>query len=158
MSVDRAWIAAHIPHQGAMCLLDHVIEWDRQRIICQSVSHRAGDNPLRSKGCLHAVCGIEYAAQAMAVHGALCSEDGGRPCAGYLASIRGVELAVARLDDIASPLTIAAEQLGGDGNSVLYAFAISSQGKILLNGRAAVILDADLLGNPPTAAADRSTS
>lgn len=158
MNLDRAWIAAHIPHQGTMCLLDRVIEWDCGRIACQAMSHRAGDNPLRSKGCLHAVCGIEYAAQAMAVHGALCSEGGGRPRAGYLASIRGVELAVARLDDIASPLTVAAEQLGGDGNGVLYAFAISSQGTILLNGRAAVILDADMLGSEPRVAADRSTS
>ena len=34
-------------------------------------SHRAADNPLRAHGRLGAACGIEYAAQAMAVHGAL---------------------------------------------------------------------------------------
>ena len=28
MIVDRAWIAARIPHAGTMCLLDRVLEWD----------------------------------------------------------------------------------------------------------------------------------
>lgn len=149
--LDRAWIAAHIPHQGTMCLLDGVLEWDRHRITCRAASHRADDNPLRRNGCLHAACGIEYAAQTMAVHGALCSSldapgvEGGRPRAGFLASVRSVELAVERLDDIASPLTISAEQLGGDGNSVLYAFMVGSHGATLITGRAAVILDASEL-------------
>ena len=25
--LDHAWIAAHIPHQGSMCLLDVVADW-----------------------------------------------------------------------------------------------------------------------------------
>lgn len=142
MMFERAWIAAHIPHQGAMCLLDGVLEWDTQRIVCLASSHHDRENPLRSHGRLHAACGIEYAAQAMAVHGALCSAETGRPRAGFLASVRGVEFSVDRLDDIASPLTIAAERLGGDGSSELYGFVLSSNGRRLLDGRAAVILDA----------------
>ena len=142
MMVDRAWIAAHIPHQGTMCLLDRVLEWDAQRILCHADSHRADDNPLRSHDCLHVACGIEYAAQAMAVHGALCNADAGRPRAGFLASVRSVRFAVDRLDDVAAPLAIAAERLGGDANNVLYRFVVSSRNTILLEGRAAVILDA----------------
>lgn len=145
MMVDRAWIAARIPHAGTMCLLDRVLEWDAGHIRCEATSHRAGDNPLRSNGCLHAACGIEYAAQAMAVHGALCNADGGRPRAGFLASVRSVELAVDRLDGIAGSLAIAAERLGGDGSSVLYGFLVSSEGRRLLAGRAAVILDGSAL-------------
>jgi predicted hotdog family 3-hydroxylacyl-ACP dehydratase len=30
--LDHAWIAAHIPHSGSMCLLDQVVEWDAERI------------------------------------------------------------------------------------------------------------------------------
>ncbi|MGA2366137.1 MAG: 3-hydroxylacyl-ACP dehydratase, partial [Steroidobacteraceae bacterium] len=30
MRPDRAWIVAHIPHQGRMCLLDQVLSWDPQ--------------------------------------------------------------------------------------------------------------------------------
>ncbi|HAJ12631.1 MAG TPA: 3-hydroxylacyl-ACP dehydratase, partial [Comamonadaceae bacterium] len=26
--LDHRWIAAHIPHQGSMCLLDEVLTWD----------------------------------------------------------------------------------------------------------------------------------
>jgi predicted hotdog family 3-hydroxylacyl-ACP dehydratase len=78
--LNRAWIAAHIPHQGRMCLLDEVIDWDRRQIRCRSATHRAPDNPLRSHGRLGSACGIEYAAQAMALHGALANDAAvGRP-------------------------------------------------------------------------------
>ena len=43
--LDRDWIARHIPHQGSMCLLDGVEEWDAQHILCRATSHRAPDNP-----------------------------------------------------------------------------------------------------------------
>ena len=69
--LDQAWIAAHIPHQGTMCLLDEVVSWDEARIACRASSHRAPDHPLRTHGRLGAACGIESAAQAMAVLGAL---------------------------------------------------------------------------------------
>lgn len=158
MMFDHAWIAARIPHQGTMCLLDGILEWDSQRILCRADSHRALDNPLRSHGCLHAACGIEYAAQAMAVHGALCSTDGGRPRTGFLASVRSVELAVDRLDDVATPLFVAAQRLGGDDNNVLYGFVVSDHGKTLLAGRAAVILNADGLVARPDLAWNRNTA
>lgn len=71
MPLDRNWIEQHIPHKGRMCLLDAVVSWDATRIRCRSASHRAPDHPLRAHGRLGIACGIEYAAQAMAVHGAL---------------------------------------------------------------------------------------
>ena len=69
--LDRVAIAARIPHQGSMCLLDAVLAWDSGQIHCRASSHRQPDNPLRAAARLGAACGIEYAAQAMAVHGAL---------------------------------------------------------------------------------------
>ncbi len=51
---DNAWIVAHVPHQGPMCLLDRVIEWDEQHIVCEAVSHRDPRNPLRDAGRLGA--------------------------------------------------------------------------------------------------------
>jgi len=71
MMVERDWIATHIPHQGNMCLLDGVVQWDDTRLTAIASSHLAPDNPLRAYGCLSSVHGIEYAAQAMAVHAAL---------------------------------------------------------------------------------------
>src|ERR1700752_1268025 len=75
MPLDHEWIEQHIPHKGRMCLLDEVLSWDAMRIRCRSSSHRATDNPLRAHGRLGAACGIEYAAQAMAVHGALIASS-----------------------------------------------------------------------------------
>ena len=145
MPLDHAWLLAHLPHQGSMCLLDAVTEWDAQRIRCTASSHRAPDNPLRAHDRLGAACGIEYAAQAMAAHGALLAAADNPPRAGYLASVRGVELHVARLDDIAADLEVEAERLSGDDNTILYGFRVSAAGRELLSGRAAVVLDAALL-------------
>lgn len=140
--LDRDWIAARIPHGGAMCLLDAVVAWDAQRIRCEATSHLRPDNPLRSKGRLASVCGIEYAAQAMAVHGALVGEEGTRPRVGMLTSVRGVQIHVDNLDALAAPLDIEAERMGGDDVTVLYRFTVHCAGRLLLSGRAAVILDA----------------
>ncbi|QGZ60228.1 hotdog family protein [Paraburkholderia acidiphila] len=144
--LDRAWIAARIPHSGAMCLLDGVEAWDETRIRCTATSHREAHNPLRSRGRLAAVCGVEYAAQAMAVHGALlCAMDGaaaGRPRVGFLASMRNVMAHVERLDTLATPLVIEAERMSGSSNTILYGFTVRGEGRVLLTGRAAVMLDA----------------
>ena len=152
MQLDRAWIASRIPHQGSMCLLQRVLDWDDARIRCAAASHRAGDNPLRAHGRLGAACGIEYAAQAMAVHGALCAAGalaGGTPAPrmGMLASVRGVDLHVPRLDDIAADLLVQAERVSGDGNAIVYEFTLRADERILVSGRATVILDIDAMGN-----------
>src|SRR5256884_3247493 len=88
MPLDRQWIEQHIAHKGRMCLLDEVLSWDAARIRCRSATHRSADNPLRLHGRLGAACGIEYAAQAMAVHGALIAASA--PLASTVAtSVRG---------------------------------------------------------------------
>ncbi|MBB2926966.1 hotdog family protein [Paraburkholderia silvatlantica] len=144
--LERAWIAARIPHSGAMCLLDGVQAWDETRIRCTATSHCDPHNPLRSRGRLAAVCGVEYAAQAMAVHGALLGAmegaAAGRPRAGFLASVRNVVAHVERLDTLAAPLAIEAERMSGSGNTILYGFTVRGEGRVLLTGRAAVMLDA----------------
>ncbi|MHB1084298.1 MAG: 3-hydroxylacyl-ACP dehydratase [Thiobacillus sp.] len=147
MQLDHAWLLAHLPHQGSMCLLDAVTEWDGQHIRCTASSHRRADNPLRAHDRLGAACGIEYAAQAMAAHGALLTTADSAPRAGYLASVRGIELHVTRLDDINADLDIEAERLSGDDNIIIYGFRVSAAGRALLSGRATVVLDADKLGN-----------
>jgi predicted hotdog family 3-hydroxylacyl-ACP dehydratase len=144
--LDHDWIARHIPHQGSMCLLDGVDAWDQQCIQCRASSHRAADNPLRASGRLGAACGIEYAAQAMAVHGALLApQDSASPRVGYLVSVRGTQLHVARLDDIAADLRIEATCITRSENNILYQFSLSAAGQLLLDGRAAVVINADLI-------------
>jgi predicted hotdog family 3-hydroxylacyl-ACP dehydratase len=142
MPLGRTWLLAQLPHQGRMCLLDHVDAWDTHRIRCTAASHGAQDNPLRAHGRLGAACGIEYAAQAMAAHGALLATPDAPPRAGYLTSARGVELHVGRLDDIDADLIVDAERLSGDDNTILYGFSISAGERLLLSGRVTVVLDA----------------
>ncbi|ABE45217.1 hotdog family protein [Polaromonas sp. JS666] len=154
-TLNRDDIARRIPHQGSMCLLDTVTAWDDSHIRCQASSHRAPDHPLRAHGRLGAACGVEYAAQAMAVHGTLMAEAaagtaGGStaPRAGYLASMRSVNLYVDRLDTVPGPLTVSAERMTGDANTVLYSFTVQAGAQTLLSGRAVVVLDAALLPSP----------
>jgi len=125
-----------------MCLLDAVIAWDACRIRCSSSSHRAIDNPLRAHGRLGIACGIEYASQAMAVHGALTRGSGAdQPANGVLAGIRGVEFHALRLDDVSGELFCEAVRLAGDHLTALYEFELHSAACRLLAGRATVLLD-----------------
>jgi predicted hotdog family 3-hydroxylacyl-ACP dehydratase len=150
MTHDREWIAARIPHSGSMCLLDGVVEWDAQHVRCVATSHLNTDNPLRSKGRLAAVCAIEYAAQAMAVHGALVGDgEAKRPRVGMLTSVRGVRSYVDRLDALDAPLDIEAERIGGDENTVLYRFTVRCGDVQVIEGRAAVMLDAERAASYP---------
>ena len=148
--LDHAAIAARIPHQGQMCLLDAVVDWSETAISCRAISHRTPTNPLRAAGRLGAANGIEYAAQAMAVHGALLAQSSDQPRQGYLTSVRSVHLHVTRLDDLPGELNVRAERLSGDSNNILYQFSLSHAGRCLLEGRAAVVLDAAALKESPS--------
>jgi len=138
-----------------MCLLDEVLDWNAQRIRCRTATHRAPDNPLRSHDRLGIACGIEYAAQAMALHGALAGGAangaangavdalaGGPSRVGLLAGVRDVRFLVLRLDDIESDLICEVNHLAGDNLTALYEFALRDRDRSLLSGRASVILNA----------------
>ena len=144
-TLDHAGIAALIPHAGPMCLLDRMTSWRDDAIECVAVNHRDPHHPLRSASGLLASATIEYAAQAMALHGALTGVAAGR-AAGVLASARDVQLACRRLDDLpgADPdaLVVAATRHAANAGRILYAFSVRHGGRELASGRATVVLDA----------------
>lgn len=140
MRLDKTALCALIPHHGSMCLLDTVESWDESAIACTSLSHLIAHHPLLKHGKLHALTGIEYAAQAMAVHGALVAGDAS-PRPGYLAALREVRLFTQRLDDISTALNIHATRLAGDMHHLLYEFKICAGSLDILSGRAAVVLN-----------------
>jgi len=140
--IDKAAIARLIPHAGSMCLLAEVPFWDARSIRCVARSHRDPQNPLAAGGRLGAACGIEYAAQAMAVHGGLSGVLGHRPMAGYLISVRALRLYRPYLDDFDGDLIVAAEMLAGEGTRMSYEFSLSCLGAVIVEGRAAVLLEA----------------
>ena len=140
----RDWIATRVPHQGRMCLLDGVLRADGSGVTCRTNSHRQPDHPMRQGGRLGAACGIEYAAQAMALHGALAAEARGAtaPKRGFLISVRAVELHVPRLDDVAGEITVQVHTDADNGDHSVYAFSLSAGARCLVEGRAVVMLDA----------------
>lgn len=139
--IGREDILSLIPHQGAMCLWDQVLVWDADSIRLAAGNHRDLAHPLRARGRLHAVHLCEYGAQGMAVHGGLLArEAGGTAPPGMLVALRGVELRVGRIDNLAGDLEGHAEVLARSEASQQYAFRISHQGMLLAEGRAAVML------------------
>jgi predicted hotdog family 3-hydroxylacyl-ACP dehydratase len=156
-----------------MCLLDEVVAWSAAHVSCRSSTHREADNPLRAHGRLGIACGIEYAAQAMAVHGALVagaapaagpdfdpaplagtqpahgspfpeSPAARRPASGFLAAVRDVRFHSLRLDDVQGDLICDAVRMAGDATTALYEFELRSEAARLLSGRATVVFDAGL--------------
>lgn len=136
--IGRDEIARLLPHDGAMVLLDRVASWTEREIACLTRSHGDPENPLRRDGALPVICGIEYGAQAMAVHGALVANSTARP--GVLASIRKVTWSVDRLDRVAGELSVEAEVLIADANRSVYAFTLRGGDQEVIAGQAAVFL------------------
>ncbi len=130
-----------IPQQGAMCLLDGIEMWTEDLIVCRATSHRRPDNPLRDASGLRALCGIEYAAQAMAAHGALLRGPGGdNVLSGVLASARDVTTTLSHLDGLPGPLTICATLVLTHEEGSIYDVVLTSDGRTLLTGRLSVML------------------
>src|SRR6202171_2486723 len=134
MPINKAEIRTLIPHTGLMCLVDSVLKWDDQSIVCRTETHRDPANPLRRDGRLSALHAFEYGAQAAAVHGGLRARAGGvTPPPGYLAALRDAHLHVMRLDDLASPLEVRAKCLFGESVNTIYECHILS-GDVLFGG------------------------
>ena len=141
MPLDKAEIRTLIPHAGLMCLLDSVLTWDDQSIICTSETHRDPANPLRRDERLSALHAFEYGAQAAGVHGGLRARSLGVPAPPfYLAALRDAHLQVTRLDDIDSPLEVRAQCVFGDANNAIYACRVSVGDALLADARITFML------------------
>ncbi len=143
-TLDRAGIAARVPHQGAMCLLEAMESCSADEIVCRIGNHAAASNPLRLDDRLPAAAALEYASQAMALHGSLAA-SGAPPTSGFLASARDVRFRVDRLDDASAPLRVRAQRLAGDGGQAMYRFELrDGADRLLVEGRTTVVLDTPL--------------
>jgi len=139
-TLNHQEIEKKLPHAGKMCLLHEVISADINSLKALAISHQDTDNPLRIKGKIAIVNGIEYAAQAMAVHGTLLSEQSDSPRSGYIATVRNIELKVPFFPENNSPLIIEVKQLMSDNNGFTYQFFISCEQEALISGKITVFL------------------
>ena len=141
LSITKAEFCRLIPHHGSMCLLDRVEQWDDTGLVCTTASHRDRANPLRRDNQLDAICGLEYAAQAMAVHVGLLEQGKERRLAvGYLGAVKNLMLHATRLDNVKEDMTVQATRLVGEAGSFIYAFQVLVEQQALLDGRASIFL------------------
>lgn len=134
--LNGAGIAALIPQQGRMCLLDQVESWDATGICCASAAHHDPLNPLRRQGRLPAICTVELALQAMALHGALMAR-GPQP-QGFVTSLRDVLVTEPFADHLGDPLLIEAALLKAESRGQIYRFTIAAGGRPVVSGQAAI--------------------
>lgn len=140
-TLDRAAIEGLIPHAGDMCLLERVVQWDRDAIECRTRSQLGAANPLRVEGGVPIEAGIEYAAQAMAVHGGLGAAGDAEPRRGFVAVINDVSWDGDWLDDEPGELCVHARSLQGGEDGRQYAFRIDRGDRTLIEGTALVVLE-----------------
>jgi predicted hotdog family 3-hydroxylacyl-ACP dehydratase len=144
---SSADIESLIPHAGAMCLLDRVLEWDRDGIVCETQTHRLPDNPLRNTRGLPITAALEYAAQAVALHGSLmCQsveqgeqtvtihEPPVQPRGGYLAVLSHVNWQQDWLDTETEFLRISVKKEAQSSAGVDCSFVVSCEERILVQG------------------------
>lgn len=136
-----------MPHSGRMRLIDRVVSYDEHRIVCESETHRARDHPLSINGVLPIACGLEYGAQAMAIHGTLLARmsargEHQRARQGWLVSASDLRWTVSRLDQCAAPLVIEAINDLQSSDQVAYRFELRNAEGMLMSGRAIVFLGA----------------
>jgi predicted hotdog family 3-hydroxylacyl-ACP dehydratase len=134
-------VATLVPHQGSMCLLERVVEWDDRHVVLETATHRSPANPLLANGRLRSLHLCEYGAQAMAVHGGLRgSVTGVKPKPGMLVSLRAVRFTRDYIEDLPGELRVEAECLQADAGSLQYRFVVRHGETLLAEGRAAVVL------------------
>jgi predicted hotdog family 3-hydroxylacyl-ACP dehydratase len=161
--IDKEQLSTLIPHAGDMCLMDAVEEWTADRIRCVTRTHLTPHHPLRRQGQLAAVHLVEYAAQAMAIHGALRSRydrsvrlemglgsigsklgldspqsSAEPPQPGMLGVLRDIKLHVERIDTLAGPLTVTANRRLGRADGLVYDFAVEHDTQLVCEGRVVI--------------------
>lgn len=122
--LDRSDFEHLIPHAGEMCLLARVVACDETSIGCEADNHADPANPLRNARGLPASAGIEYAAQAMALHAALQRDGSGAIQSGAIAVLSNIEWTSDLLDGVEGPLSVEAALLAGTGGGRQYTFAV----------------------------------
>jgi len=140
-TLSKLELSKFLPHGKDMCLLSSVEYWDASSITCLTSTHRDQDNPLRQHGRLGMISGLEYAAQAMAVHVGLTTNISEHNASvGYLGAVRDLQVHSRTFQEFAEDLTIEANILLEQSMSFIYTFSIKARKTTLLQGRASIFI------------------
>lgn len=134
MLMDRARIAALIPHGESMCMLDEIVAWDETRIHGRCHNFANSTNPLFENGQLDTVLLIEFGAQAAAVHSALIQSQLGESRPAYIGAVKDIELFTAMADN-STALELHLHCLLSSGQGAIYELVAQQAENTLLRGR-----------------------
>lgn len=132
-----------LSHTGSMSLLNEILSADKDSLTATAISHLESNNPLRAEGSLSTVNGIEYAAQAMAVHGALLAQHSGAEYStqkGYIATVRNIEINKPFFPETEGVLLIQVRLLMSNDNGFTYEFHINYKQDEFISGKITVFL------------------
>ena len=122
-----------VPHRPPMLLLDRVLSYDGERVVCETVLE-AG-SPFVEQGRVPAVVGIEYMAQTIAAGAGLSARDKGDQAGrmGFLLGCRNLSIAVDSFQ-VGDRLTVEARRTWGEKELGSFACQVRRGDEILVEG------------------------
>jgi len=122
-----------VPHRPPMLLLDRVLSYDGERVVCETVLE-AG-SPFVDQGRVPAVVGIEYMAQAIAAGAGLSARDKGEAAArmGFLLGCRDLAITVDSFR-VGDRLTVEARRTWGEKEIGSFACKVLRDDEVLVEG------------------------
>ena len=134
--LGRDGIAALIPHQGSMCLLERVVEWDDQHVVLETASHRSPQTPCAlTAGCERSICASTARRPWPCMAGCARQVSGVQPKPGMLVSLRSVQFGRDYIEDLPGDLRVEAVCLQADAASLQYRFRVTHAEEMLAEGR-----------------------
>ena len=131
---DYPPIVELVPHRPPMLLLDRVLSYDGQCVICETVL--GPDSPFVERGGVPGVVGIEYMAQAIAAGAGLSARDkgqGGAARVGFLLGCRNLTIAVDSFR-VGDRLTVEARRTWGENDLGSFACKVLRGDDVLCEG------------------------
>ena len=122
-----------VPHRPPMLLLDRVLSYDGDCVVCETVL--GPDSPFAEQGEVPAVVGIEYMAQTIAAGAGLSARDKGDQAGrmGFLLGCRNLSIAVDSFQ-VGDRLTIEARRTWGENQIGSFACKVQRGSEVLVEG------------------------
>jgi predicted hotdog family 3-hydroxylacyl-ACP dehydratase len=126
-------IAEVVPHRPPMLLLDRVVSYDGERVVCELVLKP--DSPFsQAGGEVPAIVGLEYMAQTIAAGAGLSARGQGQPARmGFLLGCRSLSIAVDSFR-VGDHLTIVAHRRWGENDLGSFACQVRRGDEVLVEG------------------------
>jgi predicted hotdog family 3-hydroxylacyl-ACP dehydratase len=122
-----------VPHRPPMLLLDRVLSYDGECVVCETVL--GPNSPFAEQGHVPAVVGIEYMAQTIAAGAGLSAREKGSASGqmGFLLGCRSLTIAVDTFN-VGDRLTIEARRSWGETALGSFACKVQRGAEVLVEG------------------------